>query len=429
MKYFIISLICLLFSSPVWAASTQQKLYNAAEKGELANVRKALKAGADVDKQDKDGWTALLYATMKGHQPVVQLLLSAGADPDIAGNKGETPLVGAVLSDNAGLVKILLDAGADSSIKLMDGTTALDVAHKRGSTEIVSLLESGSATLSPSPKTDVSALQPSIPNPKVSIEDMRKLIPQWALPEITDKTLEYMKLVAETWPMGRDSETEKQMQTQEKPSDTPVNNPHGYSKETTRFLAPGIHELVINSGGFQYSSSTSNDGALTTTEVLKVLVVGGQFGPAVASSDNADGSSFSEISNMVSHEGQLFPLRIGNTEKISTINKTKHVGTPGLGDSEGTTDTLMTVIDKFDGESVTNFPIPLKGNIFVIGQKFTERTTSSSSDTPMKDYNSTRLWYYSEDLKTFIPLKRPEDAALSEFGNIFHKIISFKLLN
>ena len=39
-----------------------------------------LQADAEIDAQDSNGFTALLYAVRQGHQTVVQLLLETGAD-------------------------------------------------------------------------------------------------------------------------------------------------------------------------------------------------------------------------------------------------------------------------------------------------------------------------------------------------------------
>ena len=40
-------------------------------------------AGAGVDSQDCNGFTALVHAVRQGHQTVVQLLLEAGADMEL----------------------------------------------------------------------------------------------------------------------------------------------------------------------------------------------------------------------------------------------------------------------------------------------------------------------------------------------------------
>ena len=46
----------------------------------LSHAYTYLQADAEIDTQDSNGFTALLYAVRQGHQTVVQLLLETGAD-------------------------------------------------------------------------------------------------------------------------------------------------------------------------------------------------------------------------------------------------------------------------------------------------------------------------------------------------------------
>jgi ankyrin repeat protein len=57
----------------------QSVLHHAAERGSLPIVELLLIAGANVDKYDSVGNTALLYAAGAGHLAVVQLLVEHGA--------------------------------------------------------------------------------------------------------------------------------------------------------------------------------------------------------------------------------------------------------------------------------------------------------------------------------------------------------------
>ena len=51
-----------------------------------------VKSGADLNMQDKKGYTALHWAARKGHNSLVSALLMAGADPYMQTKKAETPL-------------------------------------------------------------------------------------------------------------------------------------------------------------------------------------------------------------------------------------------------------------------------------------------------------------------------------------------------
>lgn len=51
--------------------------------GDLSAVEAFIKNGADLDEQDKNGRTALMYAAMAKHKPIIDCLALAGANLDI----------------------------------------------------------------------------------------------------------------------------------------------------------------------------------------------------------------------------------------------------------------------------------------------------------------------------------------------------------
>ncbi|PNH11371.1 Serine/threonine-protein kinase TNNI3K [Tetrabaena socialis] len=55
-------------------------LHYASLNGSKEVVEALLRAGADMAAKGKDGWTALHYASLKGSKEVVEALLRAGAD-------------------------------------------------------------------------------------------------------------------------------------------------------------------------------------------------------------------------------------------------------------------------------------------------------------------------------------------------------------
>lgn len=85
-------------------------------------------AGADVNLQDHNGFTALMYAVGAGRVSIVKLLLAAGALPNIVNANGDTALHIACRMGIATMVTDLLNAGAD--IKQLDalGRTPLVIA-------------------------------------------------------------------------------------------------------------------------------------------------------------------------------------------------------------------------------------------------------------------------------------------------------------
>ena len=108
----------------------------------LSAVQKLLDKGAQIDAQEnKDGWTALMYASARGHSEIVRLLVDRGAELDITDKKdGETALILASARGHSEIVKILLDKGANIQAMNDFGWTALALASTHGHSEIVRLL-------------------------------------------------------------------------------------------------------------------------------------------------------------------------------------------------------------------------------------------------------------------------------------------------
>jgi len=83
--------------------------------------------GADVNHQDGDGATALIYAARNGDTQAVSVLLRNGALVNLADKDGKTALMKAAASScNEETVRALLIAGADLSAKDNKGRNALD---------------------------------------------------------------------------------------------------------------------------------------------------------------------------------------------------------------------------------------------------------------------------------------------------------------
>ncbi len=89
-------------------------LPTAAMLGDLAEVQRLVGAGADVNEQDSDGWTPLMYAAQKGRLEVAKLLLEKGADPITRRKDGSTAFMDAIGSAQIDTIRLLLDKGADT---------------------------------------------------------------------------------------------------------------------------------------------------------------------------------------------------------------------------------------------------------------------------------------------------------------------------
>jgi ankyrin repeat protein len=160
----------------------ERALRYACRKGDRAVVLQLLKAGANIDAVEEDGFpkgaTPLLLAILDGHVKVAQLLIRQGARQGIADEKGrfplplaaengydlvvrdliraggepnlksgeneDTPLILAAGLGHEKVVKVLLENGADKELVNKFGELALDIAEEKTGKayeEIVKLLE------------------------------------------------------------------------------------------------------------------------------------------------------------------------------------------------------------------------------------------------------------------------------------------------
>ncbi|MDD2707127.1 MAG: ankyrin repeat domain-containing protein [Verrucomicrobiae bacterium] len=85
----------------------QEKFFAEAKIGNITGIEKALRQGARINDQDKEGMTALMYASMEGHVKTVCFLLKNSADPSLKNHLGITALELARLRDHPEIAAIL----------------------------------------------------------------------------------------------------------------------------------------------------------------------------------------------------------------------------------------------------------------------------------------------------------------------------------
>ena len=106
----------------------QRELSVAAFDGLVDEVRRLIKAGADVRKKDEEGNYALGEAAVNGQTDTVVLLLSLGADPNSRGVYDRTPIWRATFNNHTDTVKALLEGGGDPRL-LAQSESALDLGR------------------------------------------------------------------------------------------------------------------------------------------------------------------------------------------------------------------------------------------------------------------------------------------------------------
>ena len=98
-------------------------------------------AGADINKQNKLGGTALSVAAFNKDKEILKLLIDNNVNLNSKLKKdGHTPLICASHEDNTDIVKILVEASADVNIKDNDNMTALNYAVYNNNYEIAEIL-------------------------------------------------------------------------------------------------------------------------------------------------------------------------------------------------------------------------------------------------------------------------------------------------
>ena len=85
----------------------------AAKDGLVETARTLLAAGAEVDRADNSGWTALFATARFGHVQAMRVLLEAGAEVNRAANNGSTALHVAAQNGQVEAIRTLVEAGAD----------------------------------------------------------------------------------------------------------------------------------------------------------------------------------------------------------------------------------------------------------------------------------------------------------------------------
>lgn len=95
-----------------------------------AFTKALINAGADINSQNEDGNTALIFASINEHSNIVEELLRANANPDLQNKNGYTALMLAVQNNNYQTARALVQFGADVNLQNKNGKNAFNIAKK-----------------------------------------------------------------------------------------------------------------------------------------------------------------------------------------------------------------------------------------------------------------------------------------------------------
>lgn len=154
-------------------------------------ARKLISAGAALDPQNNDGYTAINLTAWNDRPMVLDVLLKAGANPNISDNDGWTPLMTAVNQGHPVIVDRLLKAGVDLGAQSKNGWTALhftaNQSNKGGDAlqaEIAQKLVKAGAPLDARNNSGSTAIKVAVMNGRFKVLDV--LLKTGANPNIAD---------------------------------------------------------------------------------------------------------------------------------------------------------------------------------------------------------------------------------------------------
>ena len=125
----------------VAATPDDSPVADAAQRGEVEEIRNLLRQGADPSEAQPDGMTALHWSALNNQLDIVETLIFAGATLQPATRVGGyTPLHLASRSGNAEVVAALLEAGANPDILTGTGAASLHFASEANAVGVVNAL-------------------------------------------------------------------------------------------------------------------------------------------------------------------------------------------------------------------------------------------------------------------------------------------------
>ena len=122
----------------------ERGLLGAAESGDLAEIRRLIAAGVDIEARDTAGRTALLLATHRGNVDVARALIQAGANVNAKDRIDDSPYLYAGAEGRLEILRLTLANGADlKSVNRYGGTALIPAAHHGHVETVRELLKTG----------------------------------------------------------------------------------------------------------------------------------------------------------------------------------------------------------------------------------------------------------------------------------------------
>jgi ankyrin repeat protein len=126
------------------ASQATKDLWAASQKGDVAAIKAALAAGADIEgidfSENNNGRRALNYAALNNRAEAIEALLAAGANIESQNRTRFTPLHHAAEAGAIDAIKVLLKHGANKRAKMYRGGIPQQIAEYKGHRDAALLL-------------------------------------------------------------------------------------------------------------------------------------------------------------------------------------------------------------------------------------------------------------------------------------------------
>lgn len=156
-KNIIILLQILFFTFTLYSEPNEDFVFSASQNN-LAGMKQALAAGADINATDELECNALMFASMFGYKEIVDYLLANGVKPTMVDYSSNSALLYAAQNGHTAIVEALILAGADVNKKDDYNRTALHYAASYGYLDMIKLLIKHDAELEVKNKNDNTPL-------------------------------------------------------------------------------------------------------------------------------------------------------------------------------------------------------------------------------------------------------------------------------
>lgn len=144
-------------------------LHIASLKGFQSLTKMLLDHYADVDIQDRSGYTPLHLACLTGQYDTASLLINAGANVNALDNLEGTPMYYACTGNYKNIVELLIQNKANVNQSSVNGSTPLHAACEKDSEDIVKVLLANGSTVNFKQKTDETPLHLACKNGHLNI--------------------------------------------------------------------------------------------------------------------------------------------------------------------------------------------------------------------------------------------------------------------